>query len=212
MYIFVDEAGDLSDYTGTGSKYFVLAAVVAGNHDPCNQLTDLRHDLERETYLLPKGFHAKDDPAPRRKRVLHSLKEMEIEIHVVAIKKELVILNRRTPESWVYSYALKHMFGYLSTQVLHNNLRNRLVLPTYSTGKIRRAVAEVSRNIIENVPNIGIELAIWETSSHAGLQIADYCSWAVQRKLERNDDSAIRILKNQIRSSFSPWGVELLLF
>ncbi len=211
MYVFVDEAGNLSNYTDSGSKYFVLTAVLTISHEPLNQLNDLRHDLERESYALPRGFHAKEDPHPRRKRVLGCLKEMKIEIHTVAIKKDLVFLNRRIPESWVYGYGLKHMFGFLSATRLGTNLRNRLVFPIYSTGKTRREISETCRRVIEESFKGSFEIAIWETSSHPGLQIADYCSWAIQRKLERDDDTAISEIRKHLKSAFSPWGVELAL-
>ncbi len=211
MYIFVDEAGDLSDFSVTGSKYFLLAAVVAQDHGPCNELSDLRHDLERESFELPRGFHAKNDPKPRRQRVLKCLKDMHIEVHVVAIRKESIFLHLRTSESWLYGFALRKIADSLSPFLPNESSRKRLVLPVYSTGLLRRQTADVCRNtILELFPHV-FEIAIWESSSHAGLKIADYCSWAIQRKLERDDDTALNEIKNHIKSAFSPWGVELKL-
>lgn len=211
MYIFVDEAGNLSDYSDSGSKFFVLSAVIADDHSPCNQLTDLRHDLEKESFSLPKGFHAKSDPRPRRERVFNRLNDMEIAIHVVAIKKDHVLHNLRKPESWVYGYAVKLLVTYICELDIHPSHRKRLVLPIYASGKLRQSTSAVCRRSVEEYSQNQFEIAIWETATHPGLQIADYCSWAVQRKLERGDDSAINKIRKQIKSAFSPWGVELKL-
>lgn len=211
MYIFVDEAGDLSDFSVTGSKYFLLAAVIANDHGPCNGLTDLRHDLERELYELPRGFHAKNDPKPRRQRVLKCLREMHIEIHLVAIRKEIIFDHLRTSEAWLYGFALKKVATSLSIALSNNASRKRLVLPSYSTGTLKRQTAVLCRNtVLELFPQV-FEIAIWESSSHAGSQIADYCSWAIQRKLERDDDTALNEISQHIKSVISPWGDQLIL-
>lgn len=209
MYIFIDEAGDLTDFSASGSKFFLLTAVVAHDHGPSNALTDLRHDLEREYYELPRGFHAKNDPNPRRQRVLKCLKGMPIEIHVVAIQKASIYFHLRSSESWLYGFALRIIIRSLLAFLTNEAIRERLVLPVYATGLLKRQTADVCRNtILESFPNV-FEVAIWETSSHAGLQIADYCSWAIQRKLERDDGTALNEIKSQIRSACSPWGVKL---
>lgn len=187
-----------------------MAAVVSYDYGPCNALTDLRHDLERESYELPRGFHAKNDPKPRRHRVLKCLKGMPIEIHVIAIRKESIYLHLRSSESWLYGFTFKKIVDLLLSTFLEiETRRKRLVLPVYSSGLLKRQTADVCRNtILESYANV-FEIAVWETSSHAGLQIADYCSWAIQRKLERDDGTALNEIKSQIRSACSPWGVKL---
>jgi hypothetical protein len=38
------------------------------------------------------------------------------------------------------------------------------------------------------------------------LQVADYCSWAIQRKWERADERSYSLIKDRIRSEFDLWG------
>lgn len=205
MYIFIDEAGDLSNFSATGSKYFLLVAVVAKNHEPANAILDLRHDLERESFEIPRGFHAKNDPKPRRNRVFECLKKLPIELHVVAIRKENIFPHLRASESWMYGFAFKKIVSSLSDSLRRRIGRKRLVLPTYSTGSLRKQIVAVCRNTIVGLYPDEFEIAFWESSGHAGLQIADYCSWAIQRKLERGETESLEDIKTLIEHVVSPW-------
>jgi len=38
------------------------------------------------------------------------------------------------------------------------------------------------------------------------LQIADYCTWAIQRKWERTDAKSYNIIKDRITYEYDLWG------
>lgn len=38
------------------------------------------------------------------------------------------------------------------------------------------------------------------------LQIADYCTWAIQRQWERNDTRSTDLIKDKIKTQFDVWG------
>jgi hypothetical protein len=46
----------------------------------------------------------------------------------------------------------------------------------------------------------GLRIAFLHASSHTGLQIADYCSWVVQRHLEQPTDSQAIEFKELMQS------------
>lgn len=51
-------------------------------------------------------------------------------------------------------------------------------------------------------PSLTARTAQWPADADTGLQIADYCSWAIQRKWERNDDRSYALVQDKIYSEF----------
>ena len=48
-------------------------------------------------------------------------------------------------------------------------------------------------------------VAFWAYESDPCLQIADYCTWAIQRKWEGNDPRSHVLIADKIRSEFDVW-------
>ena len=46
------------------------------------------------------------------------------------------------------------------------------------------------------------EVAFWPSNSDPCLQIADYCTWAIQRKWEKNDSRSYDLIKDKIVSEY----------
>jgi hypothetical protein len=45
----------------------------------------------------------------------------------------------------------------------------------------------------------------WPTISDPCLQVADYCTWAIQRKWEREDLRSYALIASKIRSEYDVW-------
>lgn len=65
---------------------------------------------------------------------------------------------------------------------------------------VDEVVSQVSRCASHRV-------AFWPTESDPCLQVADYCTWAIQRKWERDDSRSYDLIKNKIASEFDAWSV-----
>ena len=111
MLCFIDESGELSNYTPTGSQYFLCTAVLMYDYEPVLALYDLRHQLEHEGYPRQCGFHAKNDPRPMKKRVFDLLARSTIFIHSVALKKSSIYEGLRGDEAFVYRIACRMLFN-----------------------------------------------------------------------------------------------------
>ena len=59
------------------------------------------------------------------------------------------------------------------------------------------------RDVMSQVsPTFKTTTAQWPANGDTGLQIADYCSWAIQRKWERGDLRSHVLIQDKISSEF----------
>jgi hypothetical protein len=66
--------------------------------------------------------------------------------------------------------------------------------------KLQACVDEAARWTAQN----SYKVAFWPCDSDPCLQIADYCTWAVHRKYERNDKRSYNLIKVKIKSEELP--------
>jgi hypothetical protein len=89
MYLFIDETGELNDFSPSGSIYFGLCGALMPNLSELHLLHELRLQISSEGFDLPKqGFHSKEDPMPRRYRVCETIGKMtNLQIFPIIVKK-----------------------------------------------------------------------------------------------------------------------------
>lgn len=69
-------------------------------------------------------------------------------------------------------------------------------------GTFHAAVDDVVRQVS---PCRSHRVAFWPAASDPCLQVADYCTWAIQRRWERNDDRSHTLIRSKIQSEFDVW-------
>jgi len=210
MFIFIDESGELSNYTETGSNYFICTAALMYDSQPCEALNELRHQLEHDGYPVPSGFHAKNDPHPRRLRVFQTLAETHIFVHSVALKKERVYENLRNDEPFVYRLACRMLLSYLFKDHLPVAGQHSIVFGTWGSGAAERRLVSFLIGAVAEFGNAhSTRIAFWDAPTHTGLQIADYCVWLVQRGLEIPDENRTaefrRLMAPRLVSLYKPF-------
>jgi hypothetical protein len=212
MLCFVDESGDLSNYTATGSQYFLCTAVLMYDSTPMIALQDLRLQLEHEGHPVPNGFHAKNDVRPKRTRVFELLAQHTIFIHTIALKKDKIYAKLRSDEAFVYRIACRSLFKSLFSRYLADQDNHSIIFSNYSSGNIAQDLKKYQLQIMDEFGTVhrSKKIAFWDTQTHTGLQIADYCSWMMQRHLENpNDEQAIEfknLLDSRIANLYLPFG------
>jgi len=69
-------------------------------------------------------------------------------------------------------------------------------------GALHTAVDDVVRQLS---PCRSHRVAFWPADSDPCLQVADYCTWSIQRKWERADERSHGLIAPKIRSEFDVW-------
>ena len=78
-----------------------------------------------------------------------------------------------------------------------------IITDTIPVNKKRRAVEKAVRTTLSDVlPRTKYRILHHQSRSHYGLQIADYCCWAMFRKYERGDLAYLNRIGRAVRSEF----------
>ena len=101
------------------------------------------------------------------------------------------------------------MLGYLLRYVVKRfDLKSyaRIIILTdkIPVKKMRKVIEKaVKTTLREMLPDrLGFSVLHHSSKSNFGLQIADYCNWAIYRKWSRGDNRSYDIIKRAIRSEF----------
>jgi hypothetical protein len=77
-----------------------------------------------------------------------------------------------------------------------------VVAATIGTNKRRRAVRLGIEDVMDQVSAKRWEVAFWPCESDPCLQVADYVTWAVQRKWEKGDTRSYDLIKPKIATEY----------
>lgn len=194
MYVYVDETGELEDFSPGGSKYFGIAAAFTPDLSELSSLDALRFDLHAEGYSFEGGvFHAKNDPTPRRYRVCETIGKMQrLRVHSVLLPKQRIYGPLWGKSARIFGIATETLFHYLFRHTVWLNHDCHLVFAAYGAGKVKQQVRQeqtdaVNRAIKRASHNFKVHIHHCQAGSERGLQVADYCAWVIQRQLEKGD-------------------------
>jgi hypothetical protein len=205
LYVFLDEAGDFN-FSPTGTKFFTLTAVTKTRPFDWDALImSLKYDLI-ETGLNIEYFHAAEDRQGVRDRVFKIVGESLPDSRIDG----LIIEKRKTgPALQIAEKFYPRMIGYLLRYILEpRNLRDyaEVIVLTDSipVSRKREAVEKAIKQTLSRMLPAGTKYMVLHHASKscAGLQIVDYCNWAIFRKWERGDSRSYDLIRTGIRSEF----------
>ena len=205
VYVFLDEGGNF-DFTERGSHYYTFTSVVMLRpFSFYSELDKYKYDVIEFGKDIEK-FHCAEDNQHVRERVFDVIKQnlSNIRIDSVIVRKCKTGPALRPPEKFypkMLTYLLRYVIEPLDFQrideiiVITDNLptkRNKRLFEKTIKSQLSNALSdEASYRIIHHASN-----------SHYGLQIADYCNWAIMRKWETGDSEHCDVIEPAIRSEF----------
>lgn len=205
LYIFLDEGGNF-DFSRTGTVYFTLTSIVRKRPFRLNSLLDdYKYDL-LEYGFDQEYFHCSEDNRRIRENVFERIVKM---LHGFRIDSLIVEKCKTGPALRDERHFYPKMLGYLLRHVLIKEMGTNVkevivVTDTLPTKKKLRAVEKsVKQTLAKMLPeSIPYRVLHHASKSHYGLQIADYCNWAIYRKWSKNDSLYYELLEPAIRSEF----------
>ena len=204
QYIYADEAGN-SDFSRNprASKYFVLTTVLIDGHGIESKLLDLRRELIWENQSLPGPFHATTDKQLVRDRVFNLLSRYEFRVDATILEKSKARPHTRPTEEAFYKLAWFYHMKHIANRVA-DPLDDLFVIAA-SIGE-KRKLADFRFGLQEAVQlttdSRAVRVDMWPYSVEPCLQLADYCSWAIQRKWERRDERSYALIRDKIGSEY----------
>lgn len=205
VYIFIDEAGNF-DFSPRGTPYFVLTSVSTRRpfaaHGP---LDDYKHDC-LEFGLDTEYFHCADDNQRVRRRVFEL-----IGAHLGGLCIDSVVVEKcktgpaLRDDRRFYPEMLGYLLKYILPKEVEAGAQEVIVITdTVPVQKKRQAIEKAIQQALAKMLPTGMRYRILHhaSRSHYGLQVADYCCWAVFRKWQRGETEHYDRLKPAVRSEF----------
>ena len=202
-YIFLDESGNF-DFSPSGTRYFVLTSVSMKRPFPLAvPMDDYKHD-RLEYGLDLEYFHCYRDGKIVRNRVFELIAG-----HLGGMHLDCLIVEKAKVEPALqedrrfYPEVLTHLLKLILPVELDDGDAERVIVitDTIPVNKKRRAIERGVRTALHDTLPPGMQYRILhhQSRSHYGLQVADYCCWAIFRKWQTGEGTWYDRIKPAIR-------------
>lgn len=205
LYVFLDEGGNLN-FAPTGTRYFTLSAVSKERPFTIEPvLLNLKYDLV-ELGLNIEYFHASEDRQKVRDQVFGAIMNNpdQLRVDTIVVEKRKTGLALQPPEHFY-----PRMLGQLLKYILngrHVEDYDEIIVITDSlpvTSKRKSFEKGIKQTLAEMLPaHKKYRLLHHASKSSMGLQIADYCNWAIFRKWEGGDQRSYQLIEKAVKSEF----------
>lgn len=191
LYLFMDESGNL-DFGKNGSSYFYMTCVAVRRPFSLEMpLTSLRYDF-MEDGIPVEAFHACEDKPNVRYTVLKRLAQEchGMSAYSICIEKQVMPKEMQNADT-LYAKA----FEWITNEVYEKEVTEgteQVIVITDDIPKMqkRRQVVKPLRAYMKRrFQNEGVPYTLLHHKSCASvyLQVADYLSWALQRKVSSGE-------------------------
>ena len=205
IYIFLDEGGNL-DFSAKGSRFFSLSCISMQRPFALHtSLDNYKYDLI-EFGLDTEYFHCTDDNTHVRRRVFTILKENQQQFHIdsLLVEKRKTHPALRVPQAF-YPRMLGYLLRYTVKGYDHNIVTEVIVITdTIPLNKKRRTIEKSVKEVLRKMlpKDISYRVLHHASKAHYGLQVADYCNWAIFRKWEQADDEYYQVISSALKSEY----------
>lgn len=187
IFLFFDESGNF-DFSTNGTPYVVFGALTTRDPAPLlRPLSDLRYSLIASGIEI-EAFHATEDKQVVRDQVFAIIKAVggfEFDAAIVEKRKVDPALYDVTKFYPQFAY---HLLNQVFARYPDEGERIVLITDPLPVKKTKRAVEKAFKLYIrQNLARRAFSVLHHASSSHACLQAADYCTWAVHRKWRDNE-------------------------
>lgn len=206
-YVFADEAGNF-DFSNQqdASRYFILCTVTSDDCEAGDELLRLRRSLGWRGLHLDSVFHSAKDPQAIRDEVFALLADLDFRVDATILEKRKALPRIREPEHYFYKFAWYYHFKYVAPEIVGPSDRLFVTAASLGTKRKRAAFHQAVDDVVRQVARCASHrVAFWPADSDPCLQVADYCTWAIQRKWERGDDRSHVLIADKIETEFDMW-------
>jgi hypothetical protein len=189
LYIFLDEGGNL-DFSERGTKCFSLTGIVLKRpFEVCAAIKNYKYDLI-EYGLDIEYFHASEDNKYIKHRIFDIISQYsnDIDIYSVIFDKsdaKNAGVNKGNITSF-YSIGIASLLEKMEARIVTGIDKTIIItdqIPIVS--KRKEIVHSIKKFLPEKIKASKYQILHHSSKSHTGLQVADYCNWAIFRVHER---------------------------
>jgi hypothetical protein len=206
VYVFADEAGDFVFKHGEGiSRYFIIGTVTMADTGIGNEIVNLRRELAWNRFVLYE-FHAHKDKQRVRDRVFDVIAKSNVRVDATILDKTKAQEHLRQNPLRFYKQAWYLHFKYVAPRIANAFDELFVVTSSLQIKRKKQAIHEAVLDVVQQVsPTAVFHTAFWPAVSDPCLQVADYATWAIQRKYEMNDTRSYGLISHLVRTEFEPF-------
>ena len=207
-YIYADESGNF-DFSRNqkATRYFILTTVLMEDHAIAAELLDLRRELVWNGVRIGGGFHATEDKQLVRNLVFDILDRHEFRVDATLLEKAKAAPRLRTSDMRFYKYAWFYHMKYVAPHIATTTDELMVIAASVSTRQKMKTFHDAINDVMDQVsPTSSLECAMWPAATDPCLQVADYCSWAIQRKWEGGDSRPYDRISDKIKTVYDLFG------
>lgn len=202
LYVFLDEGGNF-DFSKKGTAFFSISCISTERPFFVNPVLDA-YRYECIEYGIPQEyFHCADDNSHVRKRtfgiIAGHLNSLRIDSLIIEkCKTDPALQEPKNFYSKMLGYLLRYVIGAQDKTYLKEIIIITDVIPI---NQKRNAVEKSAKQTLADmIPDTEYRILHHASRAHFGLQVADYCNWAILRKWERGDLTHYNEIKPALRS------------
>jgi len=209
VYVFADEAGDFAFKRGPNiSRYYIVCTVLMPDCDLGHKLLELRRRLAWEKAPLGDYFHATKDKQAVRDAVFETIRTEFFSVQATVMEKAKAQPQTRTSEAMFYQYGWHYHLQHSSKVYLKPGTEVLITVASIGTKQRRIGFEDAVRAVArQKIPRKSWVAAFWPCQTDPCLQVADYCTWAIQRKWESDgrDVRSYNLIKDRITYEYELW-------
>lgn len=201
LHVFADEAGTFDFRLGDNiSRYFIVCTAVMPSFDVANDMLALRREMAWANDPLGEYFHATTDKNAVKDRVYAAMLKHDFTVQATILEKQKASPKIRPTSHRFYQYGWYYHFMYGMPKPLSDCTELHVTAASVSTKAGQVSFTDAVKDVINQTEGKKrkTRTSFWPCGTDPCLQVADYCTWAIQRKWERGDTRYYDLIKDRI--------------
>ena len=192
-YIYIDESGDLGEGY-SGSKYFVIAAIIVDNPKNINRI--IKWAKNKYNPIVGRDLEIKGNKTNRNviKKILKKINNVDYEVFAIYLDKQ----NLYTiPYFYNHNSLYDTLASKLAEKIIINSPTDIIVDKSKSKQEEILNFNEKFSSSLNNTNNFLININHFNSLNYKGLQIADLIAWSIFQSLEHDNSEFIDLINNK---------------
>jgi len=225
---YVDESGDLTLFDKKGrpvqdkgsSKTLMLGLIKLKEGNDFSQhfesfkktiITDPTFQTFPSIEKTKLKFHAKDDHVTIKREVYKYIANLDFSVQVIVRRKSVLIEQaitqfeydkQKMKDKQIYSDLVRRLFDKNIHKANYYNIYFANRGKTFTNHSLKEAMFNTREKFCNKygiAVNSHFKVFCVESSNYYGLQIIDYCLWALQRMYEKGEDAYFKIIQDKFK-------------
>lgn len=164
-----------------------------------NDILELKRELAWEQAKLGDYFHATTDTQDVRDRVFEVIQRHDFQVQATIMEKAKASPKIRPTNARFYQHGWYQHFRWGMTDTIRTCDEMHITTASIGTKKGQVEFTDAVKDVVrQTVKGVRARTSFWQCSTDPCLQLADYCTWAIQRKWERGDTRSYNLIKDRI--------------